>query len=72
MIFYGNLSLESVNVQVAVNLYKGEARRLEMYFFGIGFQIEEYHVPTGSIFSHSSLPEALAVGTINASDEGYE
>lgn len=72
VIFYGNLSLKSVNVQVAVNLYKGEARRLEMYFSGVGFQIEEYNVPTGSIYGHRSLPEVLAIGAINASDEGHD
>lgn len=68
-LWWYNASSSSRTVYLAVNRYSGAARRLELFIEG-GWQ--EWYVPSGSVFGHPAARGALAVGAINASDQGHD
>ena len=53
-----------------IDLFAGEARRLELFCLGAGGL--EHATPAGSIFGHPALPEVVAVGAIDVADPGLD
>ena len=53
-----------------VDRFSGNSDRLEL--FTLGSRGIEYPVPQGSVFGHPGVPKAIAVGTINASDNNND
>jgi len=63
-------SLFSKTVYLAVKRYAGSARWLELFIRNAEWQ--EWHVASGSVFGHSAARGAIAVGAINAGDQGND
>jgi len=69
-ICYFNNTNYPVRGKIVIHRFSGLSKRLEM--FVLGGQVEEYNTPDGSVFGHSGVPGALAIGAINASDPGND
>jgi subtilisin family serine protease len=69
-ICYFNNTNYPVRGKIVIHRFSGVSKRLEM--FVLGGQVEEYNTPDGSVFGHSGVPGALAIGAINASDPGND
>ncbi len=64
--FYNNTDV-TVRKHIEINRFLGANRRLELFLLG-NARIEEYGVEAGSVFGHAAVPDALAVGAIDAAD----
>jgi len=69
-ICYYNNTNYTVRGKIVINRFSGLTKRLEM--FVLGGQVEEYNIPDGSVFGHSGVSGALAIGAIDASDPGND
>ena len=69
-ICYFNNTNYPVRGKIFIHRFSGITKRLEMFI--LGGQVEEYNTPDGSVFGHSGVPGALAIGAIDASDPGND
>ncbi len=66
-----NNSRQSVSLNLVINRFDGEVLPLRVVFGG-RFSVDEHNVPDRSVFGHPCVDEALAVGAIDAADEGFD
>ena len=66
-----NTGSTTVLVGIAVEQYRGVARNLEVYIYG-GTPLPNNLVAADSIFGHSAVPHAIAVGAIDSADAGHD
>jgi subtilisin family serine protease len=57
-------------VNVVIDRFEGEPRRLELYCLGAAAL--EHGTPTGSIFGHPALSSVVAVGAVDVRDPGLD
>lgn len=71
---YYNNTGSTLTAKLVVQRWSGANRRLELFNFGFLFSnsIQEYNIPSGSVFGHPGVPGVLAVGAIDASDPGHD
>lgn len=70
-VFVQNNTTQSVSLNLVVNRYEGEVLPLRIILGGRGI-MDEYNVESNSVFGHPCVPDAMAVGAINASDLGFD
>jgi hypothetical protein len=71
VVFVSNTTSHTVTVTLLINRVAGGALPLVLNFNRVG-RLREHNVPSGSVYGHPCVPEALAVGAIRASDTGFD